>query len=98
MDGVKRIECTVYTEELPGTERAEIVSFIHDLIDAVEGEYPTARVTIKEVQTEGASASDAPRVELDCDGDGVPICSHVEVIIKKTLETHFGRRQDLFAA
>ena len=96
MDGVRRIECTVYTEDLAAGEapakpdRSEVVHFIHSLLDAIEGAYPGAHVMVTEVQQGARIGNARPAVRVDCDGDDGSICRQISTMIEQEARRYFG--------
>jgi hypothetical protein len=104
MDGVRRIECTLYTDDLAAVEvsakpdRSEIVNFIHAILDAIENAYPSAHVMVTEVQAGRRHASGKPAVKVECDGDGNSICRQISGLIEREARRHFGSHGSRFVA
>ena len=98
MDGVRRIECTVYTDELAAggikanPDRDEVVHFIHSLLDAIESAYPQAHVMVTEMQQGRRTARARPPVRVDCDGDGGTVCQRIQELVDAEARRYFGPR------
>lgn len=98
MDGVRRIECTLYMDDLSSTgpgagpDREEVVHFIHSLLDAIEGAYPQAHVMVTEVGPGARAMRSRPGVRVECEGDGGSVCRQITELVNEEARRHFGSR------